>query len=79
MRNCQQLRETRDLETVWRHSGCTRTHTHAHKHPKDIQTHPHCDAEAITTHRQLLPLTHGRSSETFLPCVDEAVMWFPKH
>lgn len=72
-------RDQRPRDSVETQRVHARTHTHAHKHPKDIQTHPHCDAEAITTHRQLLPLTHGRSPETFLPCVAEAVMWFPKH
>lgn len=76
-------RDQRPRDSVETQRVHARTHTHTpkhtytHTHPKDIQTHPHCDAEAITTHRQLLPLTHGHGPETFLPCVDEAVMWSP--
>lgn len=37
-------RETRDLETVWRHGRHTHTHRHAHLHPIYIQTRPLGDA-----------------------------------
>lgn len=77
MGNCQQLGETRDLETPWRHS--THTHTHIHIQPIYMQTHPLGDAGTITTHRQLLQRTHGRGSETSRPCVDRPVMWLLKH
>lgn len=53
--------------------------THIQTHSIYIQTRLLGDVWAITTHHQLLQLTHGRGSETFLPCVDQPVMWSLKH
>lgn len=73
METCQQPGEAEDLETLWRHS----TDTHAQM--SFIHARPFGDAWAITTHRQLLQLTHGRGSETFQACVDQPVMWSLEH
>lgn len=50
-----------------------------HKCPLYTHARPFGDAWAITTHRQLLQLTHGRGSETFQACVDQPVMWLLEH
>lgn len=52
---------------------------HADTHPLYAQTHPSGDAGAITSHHQLLQLTHGRASEAGRPCVDRPVMWSTQH